>query len=102
MVNREFPCHFLIVVISHPPGRGSLKTQLKIPHADLLVLLSSYPQNQPHKKSTIMKPASSNRFLASLALAFASFTVAVSADTVTVPLSPAADTRIFDADWGRE
>ncbi len=49
-----------------------------------------------------MKPASRNRFLASLALAFASFTVAVSADTVTVPLSPVADARIFDADWGRD
>ena len=49
-----------------------------------------------------MKPASSNRFLASLALAFAAFTVAVSADTVTVPLSPVADSRLFDADWGRD
>lgn len=48
-----------------------------------------------------MKPASRNRF-ASLALAFASFTVAVSADTVTLNLSPTADTRIFNADWGRD
>jgi len=45
-----------------------------------------------------MKPTSSNRF-ALLALAAVSATA--SADTVTVPLGPVADTRIFDADWGR-
>ena len=56
-----------------------------------------------------MKPKSSSAFrnpffssALAAATAFAAFTVAVSADTVTVPLSPAADTRIFDADWGRD
>lgn len=44
-----------------------------------------------------MKPTSSNRF-ALLALAAVSATA--SADTVTVPLSPVADTRIFNAPWG--
>ncbi|MCB1130831.1 MAG: DNRLRE domain-containing protein, partial [Verrucomicrobiae bacterium] len=49
-----------------------------------------------------MKPVFRNRFLAAAATAFGAFTVAVPADTVTVPLSPVADTRVFDADWGRD
>jgi autotransporter-associated beta strand protein len=49
-----------------------------------------------------MKPSSCNRFVVATALAFTSFTVGASADTVTFPLSPAADARIFDVDWGRD
>lgn len=48
-----------------------------------------------------MKLASRNR-IASLALAFSSCTVVVSADTITVNLRSAADSRIFNADWGRD
>ncbi len=48
-----------------------------------------------------MKALIRNRFLAGLALAFASSTLAVPADNVTVLLGPVADTRVFDADWGR-
>jgi len=47
-----------------------------------------------------MKPTSRNFLLASSALALASFTLAASADTVTVSLRPVADTRIFLVDWG--
>jgi autotransporter-associated beta strand protein len=46
-----------------------------------------------------MNPNSSTR-LAILALA--ALSVTASADTVTVPLRPVADSRIFDADWGRD
>jgi autotransporter-associated beta strand protein len=61
-----------------------------------------------------MKPASSNRFLASLALAFASFNVAVSANTVTTSwdyytasgsgdtswVAPASTSSVLAIDWG--
>jgi hypothetical protein len=46
-----------------------------------------------------MNPTSSTR-LAILALA--ALSVTASADTVTVPLRPVADTRIFNADWGQD
>ena len=45
-----------------------------------------------------MNPTSSTR-LAILALA--ALSVTASADTVTVPLRPVADSRIFNADWGQ-